>query len=209
MPAMAALALMVCVVYAAALFGAGEVVQRRRTGSRGWARAATSTEYVANRIVFAAWLLDLLGPALVLGGAIEPLFDDAEAQAAGAVIAGLSLMLAVVAQRAMGGAWRTGIDPGRPSELVTTGLLALVRNPIYTTMIGVSLGVAVLVPTPLGVLGIATALIGLELQTRLVEEPHLRALHGEPYERYAARAGRFLPGIGRLRPRRPSRWTSL
>lgn len=195
---MAALALSLCMVYTAALYGAGEVVQRRRTGSRGWARAATSTERIANRIVLAAWLLDLLGPALVLGGAIEPAFDNAAAQAAGAVLGGLSLTVAVSAQRTMGAAWRTGIDPGRPSELVTTGLFALVRNPVYTTMIGMSLGVALLVPTAAGALGVAVAVIGLEIQTRLVEEPHLRALHGTPYERYAARVGRFLPGIGRV-----------
>ncbi|MEY2442742.1 MAG: hypothetical protein QOJ46_2168 [bacterium] len=194
---MAALTLSLCMAYAAALYGAGEVVQRRRTGSRGWARAATSTERIANRIVFAAWLLDLLGPALVLGGAIEPVFDDAAAQAAGALVGGLSLTVAVGAQRTMGAAWRTGIDPGRPSELVTTGLFALVRNPVYTTMIGLSLGVALLVPTPAGALGVTVALVGLEIQTRLVEEPHLRALHGRPYERYVARVGRFLPGIGR------------
>jgi protein-S-isoprenylcysteine O-methyltransferase Ste14 len=39
----------------------------------------------------------------------------------------------------------------------------------------------------------------LELQTRLIEEPYLGAIHGERYAAYAARVGRFLPGIGRLR----------
>ena len=32
----------------------------------------------------------------------------------------------------------------------------------------------------------------------LVEEPYLLAMHGAAYAAYAARAGRFVPGIGRL-----------
>jgi protein-S-isoprenylcysteine O-methyltransferase Ste14 len=37
------------------------------------------------------------------------------------------------------------------------------------------------------------------VQVRLVEEPYLRRVHGCAYETYAARTGRFLPRIGRLR----------
>ena len=44
---------------------------------------------------------------------------------------------------------------------------------------------------------------GLEIQTRAVEEPYLRELHGKAYARYAARTGRFVPGVGRLQ--HPSR----
>jgi protein-S-isoprenylcysteine O-methyltransferase Ste14 len=202
---MALLALSLCVLYAVALFGIGEIGVRRRTGSRGWAGAATATEHVANMLVLAAWLLELLGPALVLAGVTQPSFHAAGVHEAGAVVAGLSLGFAVGAQRTMGSAWRTGIDPQRPSALVETGLFALVRNPVSTTMIGMALGVALLVPTLLGALGVGVAVLGLQLQTRLVEEPHLRALHGDAYERYAARVGRFVPGLGRLRAQKPSR----
>jgi hypothetical protein len=41
--------------------------------------------------------------------------------------------------------------------------------------------------------------VALELQTRLIEEPYLSRIHGEQDADYAARVGRFLPGIGRLR----------
>jgi protein-S-isoprenylcysteine O-methyltransferase Ste14 len=37
----------------------------------------------------------------------------------------------------------------------------------------------------------------VSLQVRL-EEDHLLRLHGGAYQRYAARVGRFLPGVGRL-----------
>ena len=43
-----------------------------------------------------------------------------------------------------------------------------------------------------------TAPLGLAQSTvSAVEEPHLRRLHGDPYAAYAARTGRFLPGVGR------------
>ena len=81
---------------------------------------------------------------------------------------------------------------------MTSGLFELVRNPVYTTMIGISFGIWLLAPTAVGALAIATCVVGLELQTRCVEEPYLRALHGSAYKRYAARVGRFVPIIGRL-----------
>ena len=37
----------------------------------------------------------------------------------------------------------------------------------------------------------------VSLQTRL-EEGHLITLHGPAYRAYAARVGRFLPGLGRI-----------
>lgn len=47
----------------------------------------------------------------------------------------------------------------------------------------------------------AAALVALvaavQLQVRVVEEPYLRTVHGAAYETYAARTGRFVPGLGR------------
>ena len=46
-------------------------------------------------------------------------------------------------------------------------------------------------------LGAFVALVaGFELQVRFVEEAYLRRVHGDTYACYAARAGRFVAGIG-------------
>jgi protein-S-isoprenylcysteine O-methyltransferase Ste14 len=84
---------------------------------------------------------------------------------------------------------------------VVDGPFALVRNPIYAAMIASSAGAALLAPTPLAPAAVATSVAALELQARAVEEPFLAGVHGAPYRRYAARVGRFLPAVGRLRPR--------
>jgi protein-S-isoprenylcysteine O-methyltransferase Ste14 len=42
--------------------------------------------------------------------------------------------------------------------------------------------------------------VSTEAQVRLVEEPYLLGVHGDAYRAYAARVGRFSPGLGhRLR----------
>jgi protein-S-isoprenylcysteine O-methyltransferase Ste14 len=46
--------------------------------------------------------------------------------------------------------------------------------------------------------GLAALWLALEIQVRLVEEPYLLRTHGDAYREYAARVGRFVPGLGRL-----------
>lgn len=99
----------------------------------------------------------------------------------------------------MGASWRIGVDPRERTDLVTSGLFSHVRNPIFTGMSAVALGLALLVPSWPALLAVGVLAAGLELQVRLVEEPYLIAQHGESYSRWARRAGRFLPGVGRLR----------
>lgn len=57
-----------------------------------------------------------------------------------------------------------------------------------------------LVPTLLAAIAVLVCLVALQVQTRLVEEPHLRQVYGEVYVRYASSVGRFVPGLGRLCP---------
>ncbi|MGY5883100.1 hypothetical protein [Modestobacter lacusdianchii] len=50
----------------------------------------------------------------------------------------------------------------------------------------------------LGAAALAALVVAVQLQVRSIEEPYLRAVHGAAYLAFATRAGRFLPGIGRL-----------
>ena len=64
------------------------------------------------------------------------------------------------------------------------------------------LGIALVVPNLLAALMLVGIVVAQQIQVRLVEEPYLLRVHGETYRRYAARTGRFVPGIGRLRSAR-------
>ena len=74
------------------------------------------------------------------------------------------------------------------------------RNPIFSGAALTAAGLALVVPNVLSLAMLVLFVAGLEIQVRLVEEPYLLRVHGEAYRRYAARTGRFLPGVGRLRP---------
>jgi protein-S-isoprenylcysteine O-methyltransferase Ste14 len=107
-----------------------------------------------------------------------------------------SLLIMMVAQRQMGASWRVGIERAR-TDLVTGGLYRLVRNPIYTALLFTIAGFALLTLSPWTVLGAGQGVVMVLLQARL-EEEHLFATHGDEYRAYAARVGRFWPGIGRI-----------
>ena len=98
----------------------------------------------------------------------------------------------------MGDSWRIGVDEEERTALVTSGPFAVVRNPIFAAMLPTSLGLALLVPNVVALAGLAALVIALEIQVRLVEEPYLLRAHGDAYSEYAARVGRFVPGLGRL-----------
>jgi protein-S-isoprenylcysteine O-methyltransferase Ste14 len=108
----------------------------------------------------------------------------------------LAFALIAVAQGQMGRSWRVGIDP-RKTELVTNGLFAVVRNPIYSGLGLAAASLALLTPSWWTLLGTVGACSVVAVQARL-EEEHLEALHGRAYRDYAARVGRFVPGVGRL-----------
>jgi protein-S-isoprenylcysteine O-methyltransferase Ste14 len=105
--------------------------------------------------------------------------------------------LTLVAQQHMGAAWRIGIDD-RPTDLITTGLFRYVRNPIFSGLLVLVAGIVVLSPAWWSVVIWILTALGLRLQVAW-EEQHLVALHGDAYLAYAARAGRFVPFVGRLR----------
>jgi protein-S-isoprenylcysteine O-methyltransferase Ste14 len=115
----------------------------------------------------------------------------------GGALVATGVPIVVVAQVQMGASWRIGIDR-RPTALVDRGLFGLVRNPIYAAMVLAAIGAALVAPTA-GTLSAAFGLAAIvSLQTRL-EERHLARLHGAAYARYAAKVGRFVPFVGRIR----------
>lgn len=122
--------------------------------------------------------------------------DDVVA-AIGLAVLGVGVIGVVVAQAQMGASWRAGVDPAERTELVTHGLFAVVRNPIYSCCILAAAGMALVVSNVVTVVSAVVVFIGAEIVVRAVEEPHLRRVHGEAFTAYVARSGRFVPSGGR------------
>ena len=199
---MAVAALVVLVAWLLTVAGLRGWLTYRRTGSvavpppaeRGsaqwWARVAGSIGIV---LAFAAPVAELLGLP-----AIEAL-DSAPIRIGGLILAIVGILGTVGAQAAMGESWRPDVMPDETTALVTSGPFRLVRNPILACTAVTSAGVALMVPNGIALLAVAAVLVSINLQVRLVEEPHLERAHGDSDRAYAARTGRFLPLLGRRR----------
>jgi protein-S-isoprenylcysteine O-methyltransferase Ste14 len=83
--------------------------------------------------------------------------------------------------------------------LVRSGMFTVIRNPIFTLMVVTTFGLVLMTPNIVALAGVVVLAVGIDLHVRLVEEPYLRWAHGDAYLEYAARVGRFVPGVGRLR----------
>lgn len=204
---MAGAALAVYVLGLTLAFGWRTLVQWRRTrdtGIRLDAGPVGTLGWWAKILFLLAIALGFAGPVGALAGLPHlPGFGHPAVHYLGLTVAVVGTGLTLAAQVAMGVSWRIGVDPAERTELVTTGPFALVRNPIFTAMAVTSLGLTLMVPNPVAALGFAVLVVAVQMQVRAVEEPYLLAVHGEVYRRYAARVGRFVPGVGRLRLRRP------
>ena len=103
----------------------------------------------------------------------------------------ISLLWTICAQFQMGRSWRIGIDTAEKTKLVTCGLFAVSRNPIFLAM-RVCLGaLALLQPNVVTITFFVVGDIVMEFQVRL-EEAFLREQHGNDYAAYCRRVRRWL-----------------
>lgn len=180
-------------------FGWRSWLQWRRTGSTGFVgtrHGASVTELLGIVAPATAFLLLALAPLADFAGLGRiALLDNWPTALAGMVLDAAGLVLTIMAQLAMGDSWRIGVEPSETTDLVTTGLFNRVRNPIFTAMFLVAIGIALLVPNLISVVAAIILIIGLNIQVRLIEEPHLRQVHGARYNQYQRTTGRFVPRI--------------
>jgi len=157
-------------------FGWRSWIQYRRTGSTGFRGiSGRPTDWIAGVGFVIALVVAVAAPILQRANIIEPIGSLRMfwVQVAGIAVATAGIAATVYAQLAMGDSWRIGVDEQETTTLVTPNLMAFA-------------GFILLVAT-------------IELQVRLVEEPHLLRTHGAAYRTYAAGVGRFIPRVGLIR----------
>lgn len=186
-----------------ALTGVRAVIQFRRTGevgTRQWSIRPGSTQWWGHWVMnLGGLIVGVAAPIAALTG-LPPLavLEHPVAAVVGVVLAVAGVLAVFAAQLTMGVSWRIAVDETEHTGLVTRGPFRLVRNPIFATMLVAFLGLALMVPNVLALVGFLATLVGVEVQVRLVEEPYLYGVHAAAYADYTARVGRFLPGIGRI-----------
>ena len=197
---MTVVSLVLYVVALVVLFGVRSWLHRRRTGRAGF-HGVTGTPrqpgWWGGVLFVAAVVLGLAAPLLAATGA-APVRAPGWVQVLGLVLALLGFAATLIAQTGMGASWRIGVDTTERTDLVTTGVFASVRNPVFTAMAVAQLGMFLMVPHVISAAASIALVVAVQLQVRTVEEPYLAHVHGERYRAYAAGAGRFVPGVGRL-----------
>lgn len=103
----------------------------------------------------------------------------------------LSLIWTIIAQGNMKNSWRIGIDTETKTELITTGLFKLSRNPIFFGMIISLVGLLLTTPNALTGLFLILGYVLIQIQIRL-EEEFLTNQHGQKYAVYKQKVRRLI-----------------
>lgn len=148
-------------------------------------------------IILLLWWYELVAYAWPLSLHLVParlglvLFDVAIAKIAGAVLMLAGLAVYGLALLALRDSWRLGIDRKRPGPLVTGGILAWTRNPIYVGLDLMIIG-TFLIQGRLIFLVLAAALLAMLHVIILREERFLADTYAEAYRDYCATVGRYI-----------------
>ncbi|MDZ4715042.1 MAG: isoprenylcysteine carboxylmethyltransferase family protein [Cytophagales bacterium] len=103
----------------------------------------------------------------------------------------VALIWTTIAQGHMKNSWRIGIDTETKTELITTGLFSLSRNPIFFGMIISLLGLFLTTPNALTGLFLIQGYVLIQIQIRL-EEEFLIKQHGQHYLDYKQKVRRII-----------------
>jgi protein-S-isoprenylcysteine O-methyltransferase Ste14 len=117
--------------------------------------------------------------------------DSSTTKYIGLTLLFISLLWTVIAQGHMKNSWRIGIDNDTKTELVTTGLFSVSRNPIFFGMILSLVGLFLTTPNALTALFLVVGYILIQIQIRL-EEEFLEKVHKKTYLDYKQKVRRLI-----------------
>jgi len=159
------------------------------------AAAAKSAESRASRglHVFLANVALLLELAPIRGlGRFSPV--SYRLMAAGLAVEAMGLILSIWARRHLGQNWSGEISIKVDHELIRSGPYRLLRHPIYTGLLAMYAGTALVTGEWLAAIGLAMAAFAYWRKIRL-EEANLNAAFGDDYDAYRRETWALVPGL--------------
>jgi protein-S-isoprenylcysteine O-methyltransferase Ste14 len=147
-------------------------------------------------ISFLMWMYEAIAHALSLPYHMPPpllhslLIQFISVKIFGASLMVVGLLIYGLALLAFGDSWRVGIDRKTPGTLITHGIFAWSRNPIYVSLDFLVFGTFLLQGHLLFL--VFALCIPLLLHEQIRQEEHfLHEVFGIPYRAYCARVGRY------------------
>jgi protein-S-isoprenylcysteine O-methyltransferase Ste14 len=119
------------------------------------------------------------------------LFNSVILKVSGVCLVSFGLMLDLLALLHFGDSWRVGIDEEKAGALVTRGIFAFTRNPIYLAFDLIFVGTFLINGT---VIFLFFAVLGVGVSHRQIlrEEQFLSQRYGQAYRDYCKRTRRYL-----------------
>ena len=121
----------------------------------------------------------------------QVLVDSQISRIIGAVLMFIGLLFFLGAFVSFGNSWRVGFDIETPGKLVTGGIFAFSRNPIYVFLDLWFIGVFLINGRLIFLIFAILTLIMIHWQI-LQEEAFLSKLYNEPYHQYRSQTGRYI-----------------
>ena len=121
----------------------------------------------------------------------KPLFYSESVAWLGVLACAVGLLLLLWSLISFKRSFRIGIDTDRPDTLITSGIFAFSRNPIYVAFAVVLIGEFLIFPNWIFLAYIVGFLLLVHRQV-LREEDYLRAHYGGQYADYCGRVRRYL-----------------
>jgi protein-S-isoprenylcysteine O-methyltransferase Ste14 len=112
----------------------------------------------------------------------------------GLAIQASSGLLAIWARKHLGRNWSGAITKKVDHQLITTGPYKVLRHPIYSGMLGMFLGTAVVSGALHGLLGLLMISLAYWRKVRL-EEHNLQEVFGVEYDNYRKKSWALIPGL--------------
>jgi protein-S-isoprenylcysteine O-methyltransferase Ste14 len=106
----------------------------------------------------------------------------------------LSFALAIAARRALGRNWSGEISQKADHELVRSGAYRFVRHPIYSAMLGMFLGTALVFGDLHAFVGVAL-IVGAYVRKTRLEERNLADVFGARYDEYRRTTPALIPWV--------------
>jgi protein-S-isoprenylcysteine O-methyltransferase Ste14 len=148
-------------------------------------------------VFFPVWLFEVINHALHLNiqflpsALIEPLFFNVICQVIGVAAILIGILVFVPALVSFKSSWRVGIDTRAPGELITEGIFAFSRNPIFLSMDLYFLGTFLIYRNLFFLSSFICLAAGKHWQI-LHEEAYLDNQYGEQYRSYMAQVKRYI-----------------
>jgi len=166
----------------------------RRRGVRALARSPFEKSDIILPVFVIALLYSALARPLGLpmwDVLVRPLWEGTGSGWAGLILCALSLIGLILSLVSFGDSFRVGIDDKAPSKLITDGMFAISRNPIYMCFLVLLAGLFLIHHNLLMAIAVVFFTVMIHRQI-LREEAFLKKHYGGEYAAYHAKVRRYI-----------------